>query len=120
MVRDERALADRLKDRPVVLLGVNADEEPRKADEATRKEKVAWRSWADGKRNKIAAQWEVEPPSADTLHRRCPGRDPLPVRETRRGEHLRRRIREGLGQVLAEAKARAGIALSHPPSLDDH
>jgi peroxiredoxin len=59
MVRRERALADRLKDRPFALLGVNADEDRQQAAKAVRAEKLTWRSWSDGKPGIIAERWVV-------------------------------------------------------------
>ncbi len=59
MVRRERTLADRLKDRPFALLGVNADEDRQQAAKAVRAEKLTWRSWSDGKPGIIAERWEV-------------------------------------------------------------
>ncbi|WP_406694252.1 TlpA disulfide reductase family protein [Singulisphaera sp. Ch08] len=57
----EKALAERLKDRPFVLLGVNSDKE-REALKATSIAKgITWRSWFDGGSpyGPIASRWNV-------------------------------------------------------------
>jgi thiol-disulfide isomerase/thioredoxin len=60
MVPHERALADRLKGKPFVLLGINADEDRRQAAKVVQAEKITWRSWADGKPpGVIATRWAV-------------------------------------------------------------
>jgi len=58
----EKALVERLKDRPFVLLGVNSDKD-RAALKAESAEKgITWRSWFDGgnTRGPIATRWNVQ------------------------------------------------------------
>jgi hypothetical protein len=60
MYPHERSLVARLADRPFVLLGVNSDEEPDALQRAIVKERITWRSWADGGTSgPIAAAWHV-------------------------------------------------------------
>ncbi len=44
----ERELAERLKDKPFALLGVNCDEDKKAALDAITTEKIAWPNWYDG------------------------------------------------------------------------
>lgn len=58
MYPQERAMVEKHKDKPFVLVGVNCDEPARLR--ATQKEgKVTWRSWADGRSGPIQSQWNV-------------------------------------------------------------
>ncbi len=44
----ERTLADRFKDKPFALLGVNCDEDKQAAIDAIATEKITWPNWYDG------------------------------------------------------------------------
>jgi len=60
MAPRERALADRHRDRPFVLLGVNGDEDPGSKRRAIERRGLTWRSWADGgPGGPISAAWHV-------------------------------------------------------------
>ena len=57
----ERALVARMKGRPFVLLGVNSDP-PEQLGRVIEKNRINWRSWADGPRDgplPIATRWNV-------------------------------------------------------------
>ena len=57
----EKALAERLKDRPFVLLGVNSDRDRAAVKAASAEKGITWRSWFDGgsPRGPIASRWNV-------------------------------------------------------------
>jgi thiol-disulfide isomerase/thioredoxin len=59
LIPNERALVSQLKDRPFVLLGVNAD---KKSDAALiqRKKVTNWRSWQDGPSGPISAKYQIK------------------------------------------------------------
>ena len=60
MVPDERALVERMKRRPFVLLGVNGDEDREKAKAVSVKEGITWRSfWNEGPHGPISRKWGV-------------------------------------------------------------
>ncbi len=59
MIPHERSLVEKLKDKPFVLLGVNADFTLDAMKKIVKKEKVNWRSWFDGDGNKIAKLYRV-------------------------------------------------------------
>ncbi len=44
----ERALAERLKDKPFAVLGVNCDDDKEAAVSATKSERISWPNWHDG------------------------------------------------------------------------
>ncbi len=44
----EKALVERLKDRPFVLLGVNSDKDRAALKSASTEKGITWRSWFDG------------------------------------------------------------------------
>ena len=58
MYPHERSLVEKLKDRPFALLGVNSDA-PDKLPAIIRKNKLTWRSWADGPDGPIARQYQI-------------------------------------------------------------
>jgi thiol-disulfide isomerase/thioredoxin len=47
-VPNERALAERLKDEPFALLGVNCDDDKQAAINAIKSERMTWPNWHDG------------------------------------------------------------------------
>lgn len=60
MVPQERALVQRMKRRPFVLIGVNGDEDRAKARTVSAKEGITWRSfWDGGPHGPISVQWGV-------------------------------------------------------------
>ncbi len=61
MVPHEKALVERLKDRPFALLGVNSDIDRVKLKAAIEDKGITWRSWWDGGKagGPIANRWDV-------------------------------------------------------------
>jgi thiol-disulfide isomerase/thioredoxin len=62
MIPHERELAERLKDQPFALVGVNGDGDRAAAKKAAEKEKMGWRSFHDGTRDgegATATAWNV-------------------------------------------------------------
>lgn len=60
LVPHEKALVEKLKDRPFALVGVNGDTEREKARTVSAKEGIAWRSfWTGGPSEGIAVQWGI-------------------------------------------------------------
>ncbi len=57
----EKALVQRLKDKPFALLGINSDSDRDKLKAAMEKEGITWRSWWDGGKTggPIASRWDV-------------------------------------------------------------
>ncbi|WP_165071161.1 TlpA family protein disulfide reductase [Paludisphaera rhizosphaerae] len=61
MVPHERELAERYKDRPFVILGVNGDEDAARMRSQIQEQRVSWRSWADGgPEGPISTAWNVK------------------------------------------------------------
>jgi thiol-disulfide isomerase/thioredoxin len=62
LIPHEKALVERLKDRPFALLGINSDSDRKDLQAAMEKEGVTWRSWWDGGKigGPIAARWDVK------------------------------------------------------------
>ena len=61
LVPHERSLVERLKDKPFVLIGVNADEDPAELSKALEKNPMTWRSFKNkgaGKKT-IAEEWKI-------------------------------------------------------------
>jgi hypothetical protein len=55
-----RAMADSLRDRPVVVLGVNTDEDRGRALARDRERKLPWRSWWDGSvLGTVSDTWQI-------------------------------------------------------------
>ena len=61
MIPSERSLAEKLKDAPFALLGVNSDKDRADVKKQSRDEWVTWRSWFDGGTTSgpIASRWNV-------------------------------------------------------------
>ena len=60
LVPHEKALVERMKGRPFVLIGVNGDNDREKAKTVSAKEGINWRSfWTGGARQGIPVQWGV-------------------------------------------------------------
>lgn len=59
MYAEERALVERMKDKPFALLGVNGDE-PDRARGVIEAGTVTWRSWLDGSGGPIAELYQIE------------------------------------------------------------
>ena len=60
MVPDEKALVERMKGRPFVLIGVNGDDDRAKAKAVAVKEGMNWRSfWDGGRLEGISVKWGV-------------------------------------------------------------
>jgi thiol-disulfide isomerase/thioredoxin len=60
MVPDEKALVERMRRRPFVLLGVNGDEDREKAKSVSLKEGITWRSfWNERPHGPISLKWGV-------------------------------------------------------------
>ncbi len=57
----EKSLAERLKDRPFVLLGVNSDKDRAALKSVSTEKGITWRSWVDGgsTNGPIASRWNV-------------------------------------------------------------
>src|SRR5439155_8234373 len=59
MVPHERSLVERFKDKPFVLLGVNADSTVYEFRRVQESKKINWRSWWDGS-GRIAAEFRIQ------------------------------------------------------------
>ncbi len=59
MYDHERALVERLKDKPFALIGVNTDRKLETFKEAVEKNNLTWRSFYDGSRGPIAKQYSI-------------------------------------------------------------
>jgi thiol-disulfide isomerase/thioredoxin len=61
MIPHEKALVERLKDRPFALLGINCDTDREKLKAAIEENGITWRSWWDGGKvpGSIATGWDV-------------------------------------------------------------
>jgi len=61
MVPHEKALVERLRDRPFALLGINSDADREKLKSVQAENGITWRSWWDGGRagGPIATRWDV-------------------------------------------------------------
>jgi thiol-disulfide isomerase/thioredoxin len=60
MIPDEKALVERMKGRPFMLLGINGDEDRARAREAQAKEGITWRSfWGGGPYGHIPLKWGI-------------------------------------------------------------
>ena len=60
MVPHERALVERMRGKPFVLLGVNGDEDRDSLKASMEKHKITWRSFRDGGPNgRISETWNV-------------------------------------------------------------
>ncbi len=61
MVPHEKALVERLKDKPFVLLGVNGDIEPEELEKGIERHKITWRSFKNklGDKTEISAEWKI-------------------------------------------------------------
>jgi thiol-disulfide isomerase/thioredoxin len=57
----EKALAERLKDRPFAIVGINSDQDREKLKARIVEEGITWRSWFDGGKagGPIAGRWDV-------------------------------------------------------------
>lgn len=61
MVPQERALAERMKNRPFALVGVNGDEDRDVAKKTAESHKMAWRSfWNGGPNGPVTDRWNVQ------------------------------------------------------------
>jgi Redoxin len=61
MYPHERSLVQRYKDRPFVLLGVNADADAAALKEIQERRGLPWRSWADGPpKGPLCEEWKVK------------------------------------------------------------
>lgn len=59
MYPSERALVERMKDRPFALLGIHCESQ-KILEKLTSEKTVTWRSWADGQQGPIAQRWEIQ------------------------------------------------------------
>jgi thiol-disulfide isomerase/thioredoxin len=61
LIPKEKALVERLKDRPFALLGVNSDSDRGKLRAAVAEEGISWRSWWDGgsPHGPVSNRWDV-------------------------------------------------------------
>jgi hypothetical protein len=61
MYPHERSFVKKVRDKPVVLLGVNSDKDRDDLKKVLAKEQITWRSWWDGGGTKgpIASKWKV-------------------------------------------------------------
>jgi|HubBroStandDraft_6_1064221.scaffolds.fasta_scaffold48748_2 hypothetical protein len=61
MVPHERDLADRLRDKPFAIVGVNCDDDPQLAVKAEKTHQISWRSFREsaGEGPAISAQWKI-------------------------------------------------------------
>lgn len=61
MIPHERRLVERMKGKPFALIGVNGDEDVKKAKAAVNREKIGWRSfWDRGSNGRISTAWKVQ------------------------------------------------------------
>jgi thiol-disulfide isomerase/thioredoxin len=100
MIVEEKKWAERYKDRPFALVGVNTDLTREKGTAGVEKEKISWPSFWDGHGGPIADTWNVHAfPTAYLL-------DDLGVIRWKDNGHSERFDRV-LEQVLAEAEKRS-------------
>jgi peroxiredoxin len=59
MYPGERAMVEKMKDRPFALLGIHCESQ-KVLDELVKNGTVTWRSWADGQQGPIAQQWGID------------------------------------------------------------
>jgi peroxiredoxin len=59
LVPEERSLIEKMKSKPVVLLGVNSDETMGAFRKVNEEEQISWRSWWDGENDLISTTWNV-------------------------------------------------------------
>jgi len=61
MVPHEKALVERLKDKPFALVGVNGDIEPEELEKGIEKHKITWRSFKNkqGDKPEISEEWKI-------------------------------------------------------------
>jgi hypothetical protein len=61
MIPDEKALVQRMKDRPFALIGINSDGEREAVKKRLEKNGITWRSAIDGSTNgPIDSEWNVD------------------------------------------------------------
>jgi tetratricopeptide (TPR) repeat protein len=63
MYAQERALVERLKDKPFALVGVNCDDDKEQAKRVIQKGRLNWRNWFNGDqagRERITQAWQVD------------------------------------------------------------
>jgi len=59
MYGHERSLVKRLENKPFALIGVNSDGDIARAQKAVKNNDLSWRSFWDGNRGPIAADWRI-------------------------------------------------------------
>ena len=60
MIPHERAMVERLKDKPFVLVSISADEEKETLTKFLAKEKMPWTHWWNGHEGGILEDWDVQ------------------------------------------------------------
>jgi thiol-disulfide isomerase/thioredoxin len=60
LIPHEKALLQRYRDRPFVLLGVNTDDTPEQLRQFQQQAGMTWPCWWDGPGGKIVAAWRVD------------------------------------------------------------
>src|SRR5437588_514513 len=89
MYPHERSLVTRLKDKPFVLVGVNADTDREQIKQRIKDEQISWRSWWDQPEARTDGRI---PPRSRPVTRKRRWR-PSPRNTTRRWRIFRKRIR---------------------------
>lgn len=100
MIPRERSLADKLKDKPFVLLGVNSDEDHDALKQRLAAEQMPWRNFFDGGSTEgpIATKWNV---------RAWPTTYVIDAQGVIRGRNLRdERAEQLIEELLAELAAK--------------
>ena len=72
-VPHERELAERLKDKPFAVLGVNCDDDKQAAVSAIKSERISWPNWHDGAPGEgpIAKRYHIRELPDRVCHRRA-------------------------------------------------
>lgn len=60
MIPHERSLVKKMEGKPFALIGVNTDGDRNMVKQRSKKDRVTWRSFYDGKTGKIPSAWKVQ------------------------------------------------------------
>lgn len=102
LIPHERHLVEKYKDRPFVMLGVNADQDKKEALEVASSARINWRSWWDGGNGAIQTAFNIRAyPTIYIIDDRGVIRhEPQPH------PNVGREIEQQVERLLAEAEAR--------------
>src|SRR4029079_12644868 len=56
----QRELADKMKQRPFAMVGVNCDEDRAEAQKVAEREKMTWKNFWDGRWGRITQEWQIQ------------------------------------------------------------